>query len=63
MIIRPDYIVYIWLLPLTLFIIIPLCMLAAYLLVRFIGFMLLPRRFREQEVQTTIPEQDMEKVL
>ncbi len=63
MITHSDYIVYIWLLPLILFIILPLCMLVVYLLGRLIYFMLFPRRMREQEVESTIPEKDMEKVL
>jgi len=59
----PDYIVYLWLLPLILFVVLPLCLSLVYFLGRFIGFMLFPRRMREQEVKATIPERDMEQVL
>lgn len=60
---NPGYIVYIWLLPLVLFIILPLCMFVVYLLGRFIYFMFSPKRMREQDVESTIPERDMGKVL
>lgn len=63
MITRPDYIVYIWLIPLVLFILLPLCLLGVYLLGQFIVFMLFPRRKREQKRKQTLPERDMEKVL
>ena len=63
MIIRPDYIVYIWLIPLIIFVLLPLCMLVVYLLGRVIRFMFFSRRMREKKVQSTIPERDMEKVL
>lgn len=61
--IRTDIIVYIWLLPLLLFVVIPLCMLAVYSVWRFIYFMLFPRRMREQKVEKKIPERDLEKAL
>ena len=63
MIIHPDYIVYIWLIPLVLFVLLPLCMLVVYLLVRLLYFMFFPRRMRVQKVQSGIPGRKMEKAL
>lgn len=40
----PDVIIYIWLLPLALYVVLPLSLLGVYLLVRLIHFMFFPRR-------------------
>lgn len=61
--IRTDIIVYIWLLPLFFFVILPLSMLVVYTFWRLIYFMLFPRRMREQEVEEDISERNIEKVL
>jgi len=61
--IRTDIIAYIWLLPIFLFVILPLCVLVVYSFWRLIYFMLFPRRMREQEVEADIAERNMEKVL
>ncbi|MFT5726824.1 MAG: hypothetical protein ACI8PB_000956 [Desulforhopalus sp.] len=63
MIISPDYIVYIWLIPLVLFVLLPLSMLVVYLFVRFLHFMFFPKKMREVKVQSGIPERKMEKAL
>jgi hypothetical protein len=63
MIISPDYIVYIWLIPLVLFILLPLSMLVVYLFVRFLHFMFFPKRMRGLKVQSDIPERKMENTL
>lgn len=61
--IRTDIIVYIWLLPLFFFVILPLSMLVVYTFWRLIYFMFFPRRVREQEVEEDISERNIEKVL
>jgi ABC-type Fe3+ transport system permease subunit len=61
--IRTDIIVYIWLLPLFFFVILPLSMLVVYTFWRLIYFMFFPRRMREQEVEEDISERNIEKVL
>lgn len=61
--IRTDIIVYIWLLPLFFFVILPLSMLVVYTFRRLIYFMFFPRRMREQEVEEDISERNIEKVL
>lgn len=63
MIINPDYIVYIWLIPLIVFILLPLSILVVYLFIRFLHFMFFPKTMREVKVQSGIPERKMEKAL
>jgi len=63
MIISPDYIVYIWLIPLVLFVLLPLSMFVVYLFFRLLQFLFFPKRMREMKVQYGIPEQKMENAL
>jgi hypothetical protein len=57
-----EYIVYIWLLPLALYIVLPLSMLAVYLIGRLIHFMLFPKRLQVDEEIPLMPESRLEKI-
>lgn len=58
----PEIIAYIWLIPLFLFVILPLSMLVVYLLGRLIHFMLFPKRILDREPIVNMPEAELEKV-
>lgn len=61
--ILPNIIVYIWLLPLALFIVLPLSMLVVYLLGRLVHFMLFPKRLAQEEAVSALSADDLEKVV
>ncbi len=54
--ILPDIIVYIWLLPLAVFIVLPLSMLVVYLVGRLVHFMLFPKRMLEEDTAAVLHE-------
>jgi len=58
----PDFIVYIWLAPLALYAVIPLLVLAIYLLGRFIHFMLFPKRVLQEEQELDVPAGEFENI-
>lgn len=62
MAILSNVIVFIWLIPLGLNIVLPLLLLVAYLLVRFIYFMLFPHRLRGKKKKTDLPQALMGKI-
>lgn len=59
--ILPNVIVYIWLLPLAVFILLPLSMLAVYLVARLAHFMLFPKRVLEEDLSTVVHEGEPSK--
>ena len=58
----PEVITFLWLLPLTLYVVLPLLMLVAYLLGRFIHFMLFPKRVIQEEIAPGLAVGDFENV-
>lgn len=60
--ILPEFIVFIWLLPLALYVVLPLAMLSIYLLGRFIHFMLFPKKLQVDQEVPGIPEGRLEKI-
>ncbi|BHH82516.1 hypothetical protein [Desulforhopalus sp. 52FAK] len=57
-----ETIIFIWLLPLALYVVLPLSMLMIYLLGRLIHFMLFPKRVVQEEIAPGLPVGDFEKV-
>lgn len=56
-----DYIVYLWILPLVLFIVIPLIMFSCNAFARFIYFMFNPKRARVTQLDEDIEEERLGK--
>lgn len=56
-----DYIVYLWILPLVFFIIIPLIMFGGNTVARFVYFMFNPKRSGVKRLDEEITEEQLEK--
>jgi len=58
----PDYIVYIWLAPLVLYVVIPVLTLTVYLVGRLVHFMLFPKRVLQEEKGLAVPAGEFENI-